>query len=309
MGIKAKMNVAKVKLHGKAPAICIIGGVVAFVTAVVSGCKATTKLPKTMEEIHDDFRETRRERDKLTKNQYARKLIKTYGKSGWRLVKLYGVTFILTASGTILVLTGHIKWKKLAGEAAASAKAFETLYKQYRKAVVDKYGEEVDAKLAEGGIKGDDITIIDDKGDGKPKTYKETLFSASAEEDLYNYWLDERSRLWKPDKDYVFEQLHFYEGAFNRKFLVNHLLFLNEVTDTLDIRRNGEDVFGSTVTPEGQCIGWVLDKNNPVGDNHISFNLKYMYKKDPVTGKLSDRKYWHISLNCDGYILDRMNEI
>jgi hypothetical protein len=81
-------------------------------------------------------------------------------------------------------------------------------------------------------------------------------------------------------------------------------LFLNEVYDLLGIER----------TKTGAIVGWIYDKNNPVGDNEVDFGIfDVKFHDDMVGDGLAQRRFVNgledvvlLNFNVDGPILDRV---
>ena len=95
-----------------------------------------------------------------------------------------------------------------------------------------------------------------------------------------------------------------YAWEKNRKF---NLLFLKAEQNYFnDVLRNRGFVFlrdiyellGFPITKESVIVGWVYEKNNPIGDNYIEFSIG---DNDDETNP--DVK---IDFNVDGNILDRI---
>ena len=76
---------------------------------------------------------------------------------------------------------------------------------------------------------------------------------------------------------------------------VRGYLFLNEVYGML----------GMEQTKAGQLVGWVYDKENPIGDNYVDFNIYSEHNVNFVNGY--DRVPL-LDFNVDGNILDYLPE-
>lgn len=89
--------------------------------------------------------------------------------------------------------------------------------------------------------------------------------------------------------------LRSVENTANARLKANGHLFLNDVYDMLGFPR----------TKTGQRIGWIYDKDNPVGDNHVDFGLNDSSSADFVNGRSN---VVLLDFNVDGDILDRIGE-
>ena len=85
------------------------------------------------------------------------------------------------------------------------------------------------------------------------------------------------------------------ENFANDMLRANGYLFLNEVYDELGIPRS----------KAGQVVGWIYDKDNPEGDNYVSFGIFDTKRKSFEDGDdLEDTII--LDFNVDGYIMDRV---
>lgn len=116
-----------------------------------------------------------------------------------------------------------------------------------------------------------------------------------SEVSMYARFFDDSCIGWNKD---VFMNLVFLkerERYCNDLLKAKGYLFLNEVYDAL----------GMAVTKTGQVVGWIYDKDNPIGDNYIDFHLNADRNREFING------YENVILldfNVDGNILDRMPE-
>ena len=56
----------------------------------------------------------------------------------------------------------------------------------------------------------------------------------------------------------------------------------------------------------GQVVGWVYDKNNPVGDNCVDFGLREEYNKGFIKGHRYDAL---LDFNVDGNVYDILEKL
>lgn len=111
---------------------------------------------------------------------------------------------------------------------------------------------------------------------------------------VYARFFDEASPCWTKDSEQNLMFLKQQEQYANDKLKQQGYLFLNEVYDML----------GMPCTKAGQVVGWILEENNPLGDNIIDFGL---YKSDGSRRFVNGyERTVLVDPNVDGNILDRI---
>lgn len=110
----------------------------------------------------------------------------------------------------------------------------------------------------------------------------------------YARHFDETCMAWTKDpesnKFYLLRQQEYA----NEKLRQRGYLFLNEVYDILGIPR----------TKAGQCVGWMYDTENPIGDNYVDFGIfDQVHNRSFVNGYENSVL---LNFNVDGNILDRI---
>ena len=287
----------QVKKHS--PEILMVAGIAGTIVGTVLACKATTKVSeiieeknKNVEDVHTCLEEKPNE---YTEEDSKKDLTIIYAQTGVKLFKLYAPAIGVMALSFASIIAGHKVLKKRNVAIAAAYAAIDKGFKQYRKNVIEEFGEGVDQQMR-FGLKSKEIKKKDKDG----KTVKET-----------EYYID-------PDAnplDNISEYASFFDAAlancvkypeYNMMFLrrqqdyANEMLksrghlFLNEVYDLLDIPRS----------KAGQVVGWIYDKNgNTKGDNYVDFGL---YRNDQATRRFVNGLEYNILLdfNVDGVIYD-----
>ena len=139
------------------------------------------------------------------------------------------------------------------------------------------------------------ITIkYDDKDlEGLDKT-EESKQETKHEYSGYARAFDELCFAWSKNR---FENLTFLkcqEEYATTKLKAKGHLFLNEVYDMLGLARS----------KEGQVVGWIYDKDNPVGDNYVDFGLEELYDRGVFDDDSTDLIL--LDFNVDGMIWDKI---
>ena len=109
----------------------------------------------------------------------------------------------------------------------------------------------------------------------------------------YARWFNEKCVGWCKDSETNKFFLLHQQAYANELLKARGYLFLNEIYDMLGIPR----------TKAGQVVGWVFDKENPIGDNFVNFGLYDNQNEDFVNGYENSIL---LDFNVDGMILDRL---
>ena len=287
----------KVKKHS--PEILMVAGIAGTVVGTVLACKATTKVSeiieeknKNVEDVHTCLEDNTKE---YTEEDSKKDLTIIYAQTGVKLFKLYAPAIGVMALSFASIIAGHKLLKKRNVAIAAAYAVIDKSFKQYRKNVIEKFGEGVDQQMR-FGLKSKEI-----KKKGKDgKTVKETEYYVDPDANPLNNiseyarFFDAASENFSKDPEYNMMFLRRQQDYANEMLKSRGHLFLNEVYDLLDIPRS----------KAGQVVGWVYDKNgNTKGDNYVDFGL---YRNDQGTRRFVNGLEYNILLdfNVDGVIYD-----
>lgn len=287
----------QVKKHS--PEILMVAGIAGTIVGTVLACKATTKVSeiieeknKNVEDVHTCLEDNTKE---YTEEDSKKDLTIIYAQTGVKLFKLYAPAIGVMALSFASIIAGHKVLKKRNIAIAAAYAAIDKGFKQYRKNVIEEFGEGVDQQMR-FGLKSKEIKKKDKDG----KTVKETEYYIDPEENPldniseYARFFDAASENFAKDPEYNMMFLRRQQDYANEMLKARGHLFLNEVYDLLDIPRS----------KAGQVVGWVYDKNgNTKGDNYVDFGL---YRNDQGTRRFVNGLEYNILLdfNVDGVIYD-----
>ena len=287
----------QVKKHS--PEILMVTGIAGTIVGTVLACKATTKVSeiieeknKNVEDVHTCLEEKPNE---YTEEDSKKDLTIIYAQTGVKLFKLYAPAIGVMALSFASIIAGHKVLKKRNIAIAAAYAAIDKGFKQYRKNVIEEFGEGVDQQMR-FGLKSKEIKKKDKDG----KTVKETEYyidpDANPLDNISEYarFFDAASSNFAKDPEYNMMFLRRQQDYANEMLKSRGHLFLNEVYDLLDIPRS----------KAGQVVGWVYDKNgNTKGDNYVDFGL---YRNDQGTRRFVNGLEYNILLdfNVDGVIYD-----
>ena len=176
---------------------------------------------------------------------------------------------------------------------AGAYKLMETGFKDYRKRLVEEYGEDVDFQF-KNGIKNESVTIIEEDEDGKKKKVKKTIQVADPNQhSVYSRFFDESCVNWEKNPEFNLTFLTCQQNYANNLLQAKGHVFLNEVYDMLGLPRSSA----------GAIVGWVLSKE---GDNFVDFgiyDLQSESARDFVNGY---ERTILLDFNVDGVIYDKI---
>lgn len=293
------------QLKKHSPEIMVVAGVVGTVASAVMACKATLKVNDVLTEskenidrIHAATETGKTEAGvEYTKEDSKKDLTIVYTQTGLKLVKLYGPAVALGALSVASILTSNNILRKRNVALAAAYSAVDKGFKDYRNNVIERFGKEVDHQL-KYNIKAKEVeeTVVDEKG--KEKTVKKTV-NVIDDPNLrspYAKFFDDGCKGWDKDPEYSLMFLRAQQQYANDKLQAQGYLFLNDVYDMLGIAR----------TKAGQVVGWIYNKEHPIGDNYVDFGIYDNYftnSRDFVNGI---EPVILLDFNVDGNILDMM---
>ena len=162
------VNKVGLQLKKYSPEIFIVAGVVGTVGSAVLACRATIKAQTVIKEknetvdiIHNCIEECP---DRYNQEDVKKDLTMVYAQTGVKLVKLYAPAIGLGILSISSIVMGQRILKKRNLALVAAYTAVDKGFKDYRKNVVDRFGERVDKELRYG-IKAKEVekTVTDKK--------------------------------------------------------------------------------------------------------------------------------------------------
>lgn len=301
---KVSGTVTKVgfKLKKHSPEIFIVAGVVGTVVSGVMACKATTKVGEILEETKDtlDTIHESVEKGEIKGREYTAEYGKkdttlVYVQTGVKFVKLYAPSVILGALSITSIVTSHNILRKRNIALAAAYAAVDTSFRDYRKRVVERFGDETDKELRYN-IKTKVFEEVEVDKNGKKKTVEKAV--NVIDRDLpsdYARWFDASVTGWENNHDYNMMFLRAKEAWANDKLKADGFIYLNDVYYELGIPK----------TKAGQIVGWVDKPNDPDyrGDGFVDFGVKTVMRETTDGGY---EESILLDFNPDGNILDLM---
>ena len=250
-------------------------GVVGVVGSLVLACKATTKLSDVLEESKeqlDKIKEVAADpayEEKYSQDDAKKDTTITYVQTAMKVTKLYAPSVILCASSLGCLLASNNILKKRNAALSAAYMTVDKSFKEYRKRVADRFGEEVEKEIRYN-IKAEEITKVDEDGNEVTETVK--VMDGTDDPNSYSDYarfFDESCAAWQNDAEYNLTFLKAQQQYANDLLRAKGRLFLNEVYRMLGIDE----------TKAGQVVGWVYNPDNPTGDNFVDFGIYNMQRE------------------------------
>ena len=250
-------------------------GVVGVVGSLVMACKATTKLSDVLEESKeqlDKIKEVAADpayEEKYSQDDAKKDTTITYVQTAMKVTKLYAPSVILCASSLGCLLASNNILKKRNAALSAAYMTVDKSFKEYRKRVADRFGEEVEKEIRYN-IKAEEITKVDENGNEVTETFK--VMDGTDDPNSYSDYarfFDESCAAWQNDAEYNLTFLKAQQQYANDLLKAKGRLFLNEVYRMLGIDE----------TKAGQVVGWVYNPDNPTGDNFVDFGIYNMQRE------------------------------
>ncbi len=291
------------------PELLITGGIIMAAAAIVSACIATKKsgaiiepATKKIAEIHENLKDTYKiENKQIDPKEEKKELIKTYAKTGGKLLLVYSPAIVMFAASVSCILGSHNIMK---GRNLALAAAYTTLdngYKAYRKRVKEKLGEAAEEAVFKD-VKAEEKETEDKDGELTTKKVKVPHMTNNA--DPYTALYGCGNRGWERNAVLNYDWLMTHQAYLNHKLQVQGFLFLSDVYDELGFDAN---MLGADKIRAGHILGWIYDPTDTTRDNYVSFGLtdKNGISKDGIREQINNNEpdFW-LEFNCDGDILN-----
>lgn len=268
------------KTKKNSPHIFFVGGVVGVVGSTVLACRATLKLEPVLDEISQDMKMVKNTNNltNQTESEYYRDLGRMYGRSAFKLGKLYGPS-LAVGTVSIAALTGsHVQLTRRNAALTATLAAVSKAYEDYRLRVQEEIGKDRELEIYRD--------IRDEKIEGQKELVKATPGGWSP----YARCFDESNVNFVKDSELNRIFIECQLNYFNHRLQTHGHVFLNEVYDHLGFER----------TREGSVVGWLRDGK---GDGYVDFGIFEAYNTRFLTG--SERAVW-LDFNVDGVMYDKI---
>lgn len=269
-----------------APEILMAAGVTGLVTTGVLLVKQTLNVQPIIDEHKEDLIDTKEQliTPAYSEEQQRADITKVYLRTAWKLTKLYGPTVSLGAASIVALLASNGILKSRNVALAATYKALESSFGDYRKRVEEFLGEDKERDIYRG------FKDVEEKDEETGEVRTVTHVSPEGWS-IYSKFFDELSGRWHKNAEYNLTFLRAQENFFNDLLRAKGYVFLNEVYQALDIPE----------TQVGNHVGWTI---NGDGDGYIDFGI-YDFNSEEARAFVNGyERSIHLDFNVDGVILN-----
>ena len=271
-----------ITLAKHSPTIFVGLGLAGTAVGTVLACKATLKADEVLDKCQEDIQKAPKDNKKET--------AKAYGRSLGRIARLYGPSVAVYGVSVAGVIFGHRILSKRNLALAAAYTTVNKSFKEYRKKVIEKYGDDDDVEFRNHDI------------------IKQIPFEDLNTKEVTNRWVNagqlnayphdatDTSRFfgpgcinWTKNPEENLLYLKGQEEHANALFDDQGYLFLNDVYAMI----------GVEPCDLGSKIGWVKG----FGDDFIDFGIIRVENYEAVNGW---EPVFLLDFNHDGYILNKI---
>lgn len=272
------------------PTILFVGGVVGVIATTVMASKATLRVSEVLEESKTNLQQAKDLHESghkdYSEDDYKKDVVYIYSRVIVEITKLYGPTILVgVASIAALTKSHNILNNRISGLTAAYA-VLDKTFNEYRRRVVDTYGEEADRKFR---YASEERVAVRAKDGTETKVIRVSPEGPSG----YARFFDQFSNSWSKEPEYNLVFLRCQQNYANDMLRARGHIFLNEVYDMLGIERSRA----------GAVVGWVIGND---GDNYIDFGVfdgENPRARDFVNGREGAIL---LDFNIDGVIYDKI---
>ena len=297
--IQNGLRTACFAVRKNSPQILMVSGVIGCAASFVLACKSSIKAVDILEKnketleiikshpIDEEYTEEDQKHDKFI----------LACKTSWDLIKTYALPVIVgVISVGSLVVSNRILTKRNIALTAAYT-TLNTMFKDYRDNVVERFGSEVDYQLL-NNIKAVKEKVTDENGNEVETDKTVYVADKTASHSVYGTYIDDTWDHWSKHPMQTMSNLKHFEDVANRMLWQRGHMTVNDVYDLMGLPR----------CEHGGDWGWKYYANgdNPCGDNRIDFGLTTKTAQDKFglsrfEQGLEDTVY--LNFNVDGPVI------
>jgi len=230
------------------PTVLIVGGIVGVAYSAYKAAEVTPEAKEVVEEFKEE-REAIETKD-ISEEEKREEVISVYKTTGSELIKLYAKPVVVGAFSVAMIFVSHGMLTKQVATLTTACASLDTMYKNYRKNVIDKYGTEEDFRLR-NNIKTVEVEETETTEKGRKKKVKKEIETIESlpEYSPFTRFFDESNPNFTKDASYNKWWLGKQQEYLNQRLRGQGYLLLNDVLDTL----------GYKTCREGCVYGWIWD--------------------------------------------------
>lgn len=284
MGFKIFMSLLGQKIKDRRNDLMMGIGTAGVLGGTALLCRESVKL----QDILEEYRDLRDELDEDDKKEMRTLRMKTAGKVVLNF--LPGST--MEIAGLTSMWGGYSGVKTALVGMGAAYSGLQEFIDKYREGVREKYGEEADEELAYGFHK-EDVVVTKEDGTQETETVRIYPKRKGMPSPYARYFAYGEADGAEKSLTYNKHFLEAQQKVFNGSFYARRKIMLNDVYRALGFKES----------KAGNHVGWVYDKNAPVGDNYIDLRIQ------EVMREREDGEGWEkvlmIDPNVDGMVEDK----
>lgn len=274
------------------PHLLFAAGVVGVVGTVILASRATLKLEEVLGEHEDLTHKAEIARTSnlpnYTEADYKRDMVLVYTKTTTKILRLYAPS-IVTGVAAICALSGaHFVLNRRNVALTAAYAAVEKGFREYRRRVVEEYGEEKDREFR---YELENKEIVEETDEGPVVKTVKTLVGKGASP--YAFFFDQLSPSWNNNFEYNAMFLRSQQNYANDLLNARGHVFLNEVLSMLGIPH----------TKAGAVVGWLKGGE---GDGFVDFGVFRNNEQRGMEFVRGDAPGILLDFNVDGIIYDKI---
>jgi hypothetical protein len=238
------------------PQILFAVGVAGAVGSTVLACRATLRVESVLEEHEKQAIDIKS--IGLTERNQKEELTVLYVRTSMGLVRLYAPAVIVGGFAIGALTKSHNTLRQRNAALSVTLAAVSEAFDQYRRRVVDEYGEEKDRELRFGS---QERTVVEDTKQGPKKVQVKSYDPVIAGEEFpyAKIYSRETSKRFLDTPEYNLMIINTAQDYLTDRLRARGHVFLNEAYDELGLDR----------TPAGAVVGWIYP--NPNGDEFVDF--------------------------------------
>jgi len=286
------LNKAKPYAEKYMPVVLLIGGAIGLVATGIEIATAAPEAKKVVEDFKENRDNLEEAKEDLPEEEVKEQIVNLYKNTGFELVKLYIKPVVTGTMSVAMIFVSHGMLTKQIATLTTACASLDSMYKNYRNNVIEKYGAEEDFRLR-NNIK---TVEVEEKVEGKKKPVKKEIDVVDPYGLLspYTRLFDESNPNFRKDPTLNGTFLRAVLKMANEKLCAQGYLFLNDVLDAL----------GYQTCKEGCVVGWIWDPDGV--PQQIDFGMRELNRPSVQNFINGYEPVVMLDFNVQGVIYDKL---